>query len=249
MTNSPAPKISVLLPAYLGERYLPAQLDSILPQMGPSDELIISDDSPPDKPATWALAEQYAAKDRRVKVLRGPGRGVIRNVEFLLGQAKGEYIFLSDQDDVWLPRKLEKARSALEAGALLAMHDATLTDADLHPTGRTLFEERGAGAGTAKNILRNGYTGCCMAFRREFLAYALPFPKHIPMHDQWLGLLAERHGEVVWITEPLLLHRRHESAQTIRGGSAAQKIKWRLEIMAALAVAKRVRKKWNVKEK
>ncbi len=231
MTN--AIRCSVLLAAYCGEAYLAAQINSILPQLGEKDELLISDDSPEDRPGTRALAEAYAARDPRIKILRGPGQGVIRNVEFLLTQGAGEYLLLSDQDDIWLPGKLEKLCEALAGGALLAMHDATLTDARLRPRPGTLLARRKPGV--LRNLLRNGYTGCCMALRRELLLDALPFPKGIPMHDQWLGLLAECRGEVAWLPEPLLLHRRHDDALTAGSGSLAQKLRWRTGLAWALA--------------
>ncbi|MDR3313012.1 MAG: glycosyltransferase [Oscillospiraceae bacterium] len=228
-------RCSVLLAAYCGEQYLPAQLDSILPQLGDADELLLSDDSPPDCPATRALAEAYAARDARIRVLQGPRQGVIRNVEFLLGQARGQCILLSDQDDVWLPGKLEALFDVLAEGALLAVHDAVLTDADLQVQERSLFALRHVKPGALQNILRNGYTGCCMALRRELLPLALPFPQGIPMHDQWLGLLAQCSGKVAWLPEPLLLHRRLASSLTARGGSFAQKLRWRTTLLAALA--------------
>ncbi|MDR2525268.1 MAG: glycosyltransferase [Oscillospiraceae bacterium] len=246
MHNGQPVRCSVLLAAYCGEAFLGEQLDSILPQMGEADELLISDDSPPGERATGAIAEQYAAGDARVRILEGPRLGsTTKNVEFLLTQARGEILVLSDQDDVWLPGKLAALCVALRGGALLAMHNATLVDGELRSLGKTLFEEHNAKSGFLRNFIRNGYTGCCMALHRELLRDALPFPPRIPMHDQWLGLVAERRGRVAWIDTPLLLHRRHNAAQTLHGGSPAQRLRWRLRLVRAFG-ARRHAKEFGI---
>ena len=62
-----------------------------------------------------------------------------------------------------------------------------------------------------RNLIKNSYIGCCMAFKRSILDYAIPFPDNIPMHDQWIGLLSERVGKVEFCNEQLLLYRRHSN--------------------------------------
>ena len=81
------------------------------------------------------------------------------------------------------------------------------------------------------NIRKNSYIGCCMAFRRELLEYILPFPESLPMHDQWIGLLAEKHGSVRLLRTPLIRYRRHgDNATKQTHANAAQMLKWRAEI-------------------
>ncbi|MDR1464720.1 MAG: glycosyltransferase [Oscillospiraceae bacterium] len=233
---------SVLLPAYCGERFLAAQLDSILPQLREGDELLLSDDSPPDQPETRRIAEAYAARDARVRVLEGPKRGVIRNVEFLLTRAGGDFLLLADQDDVWLPGKLAAICAALEAGAGCVLHDAKIVDETLAELAPSFLTERRAAPGFWRNFWRNGYIGCCMGFRAALLPDLLPFPAGIPMHDQWIGLTAERRAAcqtkqaspVVWLREPYLLYRRHGAAQTGGGTSLRQKLRWRVRLFWAL---------------
>ncbi len=226
--------ISVLLAAYCDKRYLTEEIKSILPQMADDDELLISDDSPSGCTITRDAA--LAFQDPRIRCLQGPRRGVIRNVEFLLGQAQGSILVLSDQDDVWLPDKLSRTRECLGGVCkpALLLHNAKLTDEALQPTGETLFQQRKAAPGYLRNLLRNSYTGCCMAFTRELLPYVLPFPQGLPMHDQWIGMRAEQVGTVTFEQTPLILHRRHEGAQTNRSGSLRQKILWRFHIASAL---------------
>ena len=212
----------MLLPACCGEAYIATQVASILLQLGEEDELIISDDSP---------EMTMAFSDPRVKYIRGPRQGTaIKNVEFLLGQAGGEIIVLSDQDDVWLPGKLERTREKLDTDEpALLHHNAVTTDEHLRETGRTK-----ARPGLWRNWLKNSYTGCCMAFTRALLPHVLPFPEGIPMHDQWIGLRAEQVGRVEFLDEPLLLWRRHGATQTGKPSGLKQKIVWRAKLARAL---------------
>jgi len=230
--------ISVLLAAYRGERFIAEQIASILPQLKPGDELLISNDSPVGDNATYEAINTALPPnddpyydDINAEYFLGPQQGVIKNVEFLLTQARGDILVLCDQDDVWLPGKLGLARAM---DGILLLHDAKLTDENLRVTEESFFRARRAKPGFLRNLLKNGYTGCCMAFRRELLPHILPFPQGIPMHDQWIGLQAERHGRVQWAAGPYILHRRHESAQTRRDGTLRQKIAWRLRLLRAL---------------
>ncbi|MDR1927034.1 MAG: glycosyltransferase [Oscillospiraceae bacterium] len=233
--KSTAQRISVLLAAYCGEHYLEAQLDSILPQLGADDELLISDDSPPEHRATWAIARRYAEGDARVRVLEGPRGGVVKNVAFLLGRAQGALLVLCDQDDVWLPDKLKRLRECFaDETVLLVVHDARVADEALRVQAHSFFAAHGSKPGLLQNLCRNSFIGCCMALRAELIPVALPFPKNLPMHDQWLGLLAQRHGQVLWLDEPLILYRRHEGALTGQKTGLAQKLLWRLQIGTAL---------------
>ena len=219
--------ISVLLAAYCGETYIAEQIASILPQLEDGDELLISDDSPEGCAAT----REAIPADPRIRYMQGPGRGVIKNVEYLLGQARGNILVLCDQDDVWLPGKLDLARNM---DTLLLLHDAKLTDEHLHVTEESFLRALGVKPGFWRNLLKNGYTGCCMALRRELLPYILPFPAGIPMHDQWIGLRAQRRGRVTWVYEPYILHRRHGETQTGHGSTLRQKIAWRWRLIKAL---------------
>ena len=224
-------KISVLVAAYNGEKYIAQQLASILPQLGEEDELLISDDS--RGPRTREACRPFL-KDKRVVYLEGPHAGIDKNKEFLLRQCTGDVAFLADQDDVWLPHKVKRVMAAIQGGACCVMHNARLTDAELNPLGETLFENKHVGTGLVRNVIRNGYTGCCMALTREAFEAALPFPEKLPMHDQWLGLVSERVGRVALIDEPLLLWRRNEGSMTGGKTGLAQKLVWRFDIVTAL---------------
>jgi glycosyltransferase involved in cell wall biosynthesis len=195
--------ISVCVATYNGEKYIKEQLDSILIQISEIDEILISDDGSTDD--TIAILESY--KDIRIKVYKNNFKNHIQNFEFLLFQAKGDFVFLSDQDDVWLKNKVEVSLSYLKKFDLI-LADCYIVDSDLNVIRDTIYfnEPR---IGLLKNFYKNIYTGCCLAFRKEVLKYALPFPAKINSHDTWLGLVCEMFFRVALIPEKLILFRRH----------------------------------------
>ncbi len=198
-------KCSVCLAAYNGEKYIQRQVKSIIDQLGPEDELIISDDSSTD----GTLAVINAFDDNRIKVFQNEKeKGPTGNFSTALAHASSDYIFLADQDDLWLPGRVKKH---LE---LLQNHELVISDAVVvNEHGRVLFESffkaRNSGKGFFKNLKRNSYIGCCMSFRRSLLTRAFPFPKGLYMHDWWLGLVAELKGNVYFCNDIFLQYIRH----------------------------------------
>ncbi len=227
-------KISVALAAYKGEQYIAEQVQSILSELGENDELIISDDFPEGK--TFGEVEELIAKDKRVKYIEGPKKGVISNFENALRACTGDVIFLSDQDDVWLKGKVKAVTDEIRNGADIVLHDASVADAELNVTETSFFAVHGSNASFIKNILKNSFVGCCMAFTREVMLESLPFPKKLPMHDWWIALNAmKKKRKIVLLNQPLILWRRHGDNVTGGKTSAAQKIKWRIRIVLSLA--------------
>lgn len=225
-------RVSVVMAAYQGAAFIGEQIASILPQLGKEDELIISLD-----PSTDGTAEVVGRiGDSRIRLIDGPGKGVVKNFESGLSQAKGAYIFLSDQDDVWRPDKVEKVLFAFEREhTAVVMHDARIVDTALNVVNPSFFAWRGCRTGIVKNLIKNSYIGSCMALRRELLPFILPFPEELPMHDQWIGLQAERHGGVALLPEPLLDYRRHGgNVSSDHPASVGQMIRWRVGILKAL---------------
>lgn len=221
-------KISVALAAYKGEKYIGEQIESILSQLGEDGEIVVSDDFPSGK--TRTVVEFYSAYDPRVKYIEGTGEGVCKNFENALHHCSGDIIFLCDQDDVWMPEKVERVLKAFESGADVVLHDAFMTDGELNITDESFFKLNGSKKGLLKNFIKNSYMGCCMAFRREFEPEFLPFPDGLAMHDWWIGLNAEAKGKVEFIDEPLIKHRCHGDNVTGGKTTAVQKIKWRVQM-------------------
>lgn len=221
--------ISVALAAYHGEDYIEEQLNSILPQLEPADEVVVSDDAPGGK--TEEIVRRMAKQDGRIRYLEGPGKGVIQNFDFAIKACRGDYIFLCDQDDVWLPEKVAVCMDAFHDGADLVVHDAVVVDKDLNELAPSFFDAHGSRAGYLRNVMKNSYMGCCMAFRSTLKPKILPIPKTAPMHDQYIGLQAEHAGTVEFRKVPLILYRQHGDNVTGHPTSLADKLKWRREII------------------
>ncbi len=197
--------ISVCLAAYNGEKYLREQLDSILCQLSETDELIISDDGSKDR--TIEIINSY--NDKRIHLLKNQDRhGVVPNFENALSNANGDYIFLSDQDDVWLEGKIEKSLEYLKEYDLV-IHNANVNYQDGFHSDTDYYKIRNSGAGYMKNLWKNTYLGCCMAFKKKVLSYTLPFPKNILWHDMWIALMVELKGNTKFIEGIYLNYRRH----------------------------------------
>ena len=225
-------KVSVCMAAYRGERYIEEQMRSILSELRAGDELLVSDDAPGGE--TERIVRSIAQEDARVRYLCGEGKGVVRNFERVLSAASGDVLFLSDQDDVWLSGKVEAVLREIERGACLVVHDARIVDESLHELAPSFFATRHSRPGFLHNFLRNGYMGCCMALTRPVLERALPFPPDLPMHDQWLGLTAERTGRVCFLPTAYLLYRQHGGNVTGGKTSLSQKLRWRWSLLRAL---------------
>ena len=203
-------RISVAMISYQGAHYIEEQLDSILATLGPKDEVIVSDDGSTD--GTREILVRYETKDERVRMIDGPKRGVKANVENVLRACEGEYIFLADQDDIWMPEKVERVMAKLQEPQVgLVVHDAIVTDGTCQEVVLDSFYSlKGSGAGALKNIWRNTYIGCCMAFKRELLEEVLPIPDYIEMHDQWIGVINDKlHLGTKFIPDKLIKYRRH----------------------------------------
>ena len=205
--------ISVCVATYNASRYIREQINSVLIQLNADDEIVVSDDESSDD----TVAILNCINDHRIKILSGNGNlGVIKNFERALYATKGEVIFLCDQDDVWLANKVSTCLNYLDSN-LLVVTDCIVVDAELKCLHKSFFALRNSRKGFIHNLYRNSYIGCCMAFKRELLSYALPIPPKVAMHDIWLGMVAEKYGRVTFLPIPLLLYRRHsENASPLK---------------------------------
>jgi glycosyltransferase involved in cell wall biosynthesis len=204
---------------YNGEKYIKEQLDSILYQLGEEDEIVISDDDSTDK--TIEIIESY--HDRRIKIFHhkqdekskskeiASVNLVTNNFENALKHASGDYIFLSDQDDVWLPNKVPVMLSYLIKYDYV-VSDCYITDEKLKILYSTRFYE---GAKIVKNrwkalFYSTPYQGGCAAFNRKVLTYVLPFPKKLQSHDRWIGFVSSFFFKHIIISEKLIHYRKHQ---------------------------------------
>lgn len=201
-------KISVCLAAFNGSKYINEQLDSILVQLGSDDEIIISDDGSTDD--TFSIIESY--NDSRLKLFHNKMRkGIVGNFENALNHSTGDYIFLSDQDDVWLPNKIQICIQSLQNNDLV-VSNCKVVDENLNVIIQSYFETANSGPGFFKNFYRSSYLGCCLSFNKVLLEKVLPIPSSLALfHDWWIGFLADSCYKVCFIEEPCMLYRRHES--------------------------------------
>ena len=220
---------------YNGAVYIKEQLESILSQIGPEDEIVISDDGSTD--ATLEVIKSIGSPC--IRIVQGPRmKSPSKNFEHALAQAKGDIIFLCDQDDVWQPNKVAVMLQALKTAACV-VSDCRVVDAQLNVMDPSFYHVVRKHEGRWYNLLvRNCYLGCCMAIRREVLDKALPFPKTIPMHDIWLGNVAAFYYSLRFIPDNLMAYRRHgKNASTTSDPSASsfmQKLAYRYQIVAGL---------------
>lgn len=217
-----------------GERYISAQLGSILKQIRPSDEVVISDDCSTDS----TLEIIRGIGDSRIRIVDSPGyRNPIFNFENAILASVGDIIVLSDQDDVWLDNRISQILELFEGqdGRIFTLVlNSVIVDGDLKQTAPSLFDFLGSGKGILKNIYKNTYVGCHMAFSKELIKFALPFPKKIPMHDMWLGLVSELFGNVSFVRKQSMLYRRHGSNFTKSANPWINKIRWRFWLSVSL---------------
>ena len=224
--------ISVCIATYNGERFIREQIDSILRQLSSDDEIIVSDDGSTDD--TISIIDSI--NDKRIRIIEGPRKhSPTPNFECAMKVAKGDYIFMADQDDVWKPNKVEVCIEWLHKYDCV-VSDAEVTDSNLNPLYPSLYTIMQVRQGRIYNtVWKNGYTGCCMAFRRNVLNASLPFPKNIPMHDIWIGNVAAYKYNMKFIPEKLIYFRRHNETISCNGKGSKysiwQKIKFRWSII------------------
>lgn len=210
-------RVSVCMAAYNGSDFIEEQIHSILKELGPNDELIIVDDKSTDD--TVALVN--AVGDPRIKLNRNlRNLGYVRTFEKAITLSDGRYIFLSDQDDVWIPGRLDKMLSALRDNIMVVsncshfggksgrFHDIRLRSRDSGKHLRNLFG------------IVIGYRlhwGCAMAFKSDLKELALPFPSYMSeSHDQWLAMCGNFRRSIAYLDDDTLLHRLHDENLTPR---------------------------------
>lgn len=199
--------ISVCMATYNGEKYIKEQLESILKQIGPEDEVILSDDG--SKDSTEEVVKSL--NDKRIKFVHNHGtHGFTHNFENALMQARGDYIFLSDQDDVWTDDKVEVMMRYLKDYSFVTSDCITINE-NLEVIQKSRFKEFDMKPGFIRHLIKSRFLGCCMAFRKEVLEAALPFPQNdfLVEHDIWIAAIAFLYFDAKLIEKPLIYYRRH----------------------------------------
>lgn len=232
--------VSVALCTHNGERYIEAQMRSILDQDRPPAEIVLSDDSSVD--STVAIVERVVAEwgpeAPRLIILRNPEPlGVVLNFEQAVRATTGDLIALCDQDDVWHPGRLRALVGRFERNPeLLLVHsDARLVDDRGVPLGHSLLEalevtsteleEIRSGRAFGALLKRNLVTGATVVASRSLIDRAVPFPEPW-VHDEWLAVVAAATGELELVRDELIDYRQHGANQIgVRKLSIPQKIR------------------------
>ncbi|MBQ8138913.1 MAG: glycosyltransferase [Lachnospiraceae bacterium] len=205
-------KVSVAMAAYNGEKYIEQQIDSILSQLGENDELIISVNEGTDR--TWDIVTGYAERDNRVKHYICEKRGVIKNFENAISLCTGDIVFLSDQDDIWAPGKVDTVCEYFEKDPKISgiVHGHINIDAKGERIAEQPKKRESYRIRTFNIFWVNPVQGSCLAFRREIADKFLPMPDYIPMHDRYIGCSLCKRGKLLYIPDEFLLYRWHEDA-------------------------------------
>jgi glycosyltransferase involved in cell wall biosynthesis len=194
---------------YQGAAFIGEQLESIAKQTRLPDELVISDDGSCD--GTLEIAEQFASSAPfRVRICRNrENLGFSRNFERAVAETGGDVVFLSDQDDIWFPHKIERVMLEFDRnpGALAVIHDQrTLHQKTGEIFARSYFDNQLA-LGLANRELVSGNS---TAARRELITILQPFPDEVA-HDFWIARVSTALDSRTVLREPLQLYRRHSS--------------------------------------
>jgi glycosyltransferase involved in cell wall biosynthesis len=200
-------KISVAMATYNGASYIREQLESFVHQSRRPDELVITDDGSVD--GTVNIIRDFAlCAPFQLKVhINGKRLGYTHNFARALSLCSGDLIFISDQDDVWLPEKIDLVVEAFRRSphTLVVINDAELMDAQGTRLGLTKAGQMVA-AGASTDLM---VTGCCTAIRGVFKSVVLPVPDEAESHDDWIHAVARSLDKRLFLQEVLQLYRRH----------------------------------------
>jgi glycosyltransferase involved in cell wall biosynthesis len=209
--------VVVVMSTYNGERFVTEQIHSILAQLPRDGRLMIRDDGSHD-----ATADRIKeVRDARLSLVVGPNLGFSGSFFALLASvpADADVIMLSDQDDVWLPGKIERAVATLQGRTdpVLYCSRQQLVNERLAPIGLSSPAPRGPSFANA--LAENIVTGCTIALNRAALALVLRLgnPSRIYFHDWWMYLVVSALGSVVVDATPTILYRQHGANQIGRG--------------------------------
>lgn len=229
--------ISIVLCTFNGARFLDAQMSSLCAQEGVSEIVVVDDHSTDD---TMSILQDYAEADGRVRVYWNETRlGVVGNFERAISLARGEWIALADQDDVWLPHKLSRLRNEWDGHACLIHHASrkfrgAVPRNVLSPAGE---RRKFSGRDLRRLLYRNSIVGHATLVRADVAKRLLPLPADVP-HDWWIGVGAATLGSIQYVDEYLVHYRIHECNAYHPAGSRIRRMRseheLRLNLLNAL---------------
>lgn len=218
--------VNILLSTYNGEKYLPELLESLTNQTYSPVKITIRDDGSRDN--TIKTIETFAAGRKNISFYKGENLGVVNSFFWLLREAETSgYYALCDQDDVWLPDKLERAVDAINEHSkgkpMMYCSAYNLVDKKLNFIGKRSTKIKKPSYGNA--LVENIATGCTVVINnsaRDILINKLP--ENALMHDWWIYLVVSAFGQVIYDPNPSILYRQH--ASNVVGAQANMMTKW-----------------------
>lgn len=214
--------IDILLATYNGEKYLQEQLDSLLQQSFQDFQVLVRDDGSNDK--TIELIEKniqkYPDKFKLIKDEMG-NLGSSRSFMKLLEYSKSEFIMFCDQDDVWLPNKIELSLNKIielekeytSNTPLLVFSDLKVVDENLNTIKNSFWEYQKLMPNIVNNwkklLSQNVITGCTIIINKQANNHLLPFSLDIMIHDHWIGVHIAKIGKINYLKEQTILYRQH----------------------------------------
>ncbi len=203
--------VSIAMATYIGEKFLEDQLDSIVNQTYKNLEIIICDDCSTDN--TINIIKYFQKRDRRIKLYQNKKQlGVLKNFEKAISLYSGEYIAISDQDDIWIANKIEIMLSEIEENILI-YHDDTLIDRSGKLLHNSFFQSNeiciNKNYDTRALFLDNWILGHACMFSFKLKEDILPIPFEIEHYDMWIAIVASKMGKIKYIDRQLVLWRQH----------------------------------------
>ena len=206
-------KVSYAMAVYNGERFIVQQIESILQQMEADDELIISYDKSTDQ--TYDIIKRFEKQNSCIRVVENKKKGVTNNFSNAIDNCSGSYIFISDQDDIWLDNKRKVICEEFHrTGANLVIHNGVHIDTDNNIISESFFDMHKINGKIIPFFLIPRYSGCCMAFDQKIKDYILPIPDSVNAYDYWIGVIGRLKGTVSFVPDILIHHRMHENNVT-----------------------------------
>ncbi len=241
------PRIDILLASYNGERFIGEQIQSLLDQTYSHWRILIRDDGSTDN--TLAVISDYAKKyPEKIAVIEDDQRhlGACRNFAKLLERSTADYIMFCDQDDVWMPNKVQSSLEKIKnmekrhgcSLPMLVYTDMKVVDERLQVISNSYWKHQAfnpkSGALLNRLLVSNVVIGCTMMFNKKLKELSLPFPQNALMHDWWLALVSVAFGKNEYIRETPIFYRQHQA--NVAGA------KWSLRFRSVISQIRNVQK-------
>ncbi len=211
MVNN-SPLISIALCTFNGAKFLKEQLDSLIFQSYLNLEIVIVDDCSTDN--TVNILRSYELRFNNISVyINESNIGINKSFSKAIGLCHGEFIAISDQDDIWFPNKLETALEFIDNDTMMIYSNSLLIDEAANNLNRLMFGKKKLYSGDDPRSLSlyNKIAGHTMMFRAELREKILPIPCH-SHYDWWIGFVAANSGNIVSLDSPFVMHRVHSDS-------------------------------------